>query len=200
MESRRGRSVRNVCVSIVVLAGLICSQATAAEKTATWVGAAGGGDGVFYDDPNNWDIDGGGNPGQEVPTNNGFDTYTVGCLCAAARFNVFDAGDPGKIYDVVQLTLAQGGALDVDPARKLNVIDAAAISGNISTAGGSFTALSAASSFGSRTTVIDVSGAGTFRHGSTGAYLTPLFFGDVLRADGAGSLLDLSGLQTIDAG
>jgi len=139
--------------ALIVCAAMLASPTAAAVKTATWVGAVGGGDGVSYDDLNNWDVDGLGNPGLEVPVNTLSDTYIVALPTGnTVNFNVVDPLDVTKTFDVFQLTLASGSTLVVDPARKFNVVDAAAVSGRLTTAGGLFTALSGASSFGVRTT------------------------------------------------
>ena len=198
------RRMRILFCALVVFGAALASSASAAVKTATWVGAGGGGDDASYNDPNNWDIDALGNPGLEVPVNTLTDTYIVILPTGnTVNFNVVDPLDVTKTFDVFQLTLAQGSTLVVDPARKLNVVDAAAVSGTISTAGGLFTAPSGASSFGVRTTDISVSGEGTVVHGATGTYSTPTAATTLVTAiavDGANSLLDLPSLQTIDAG
>ena len=191
MSSFAGRNVRNLCCALIVLAGLVVSPSWAALLTATWTG---GGGSASYNDALNWDT-------PNVPVNDATDTYLVVIPTGkTVTFNVFDAGDPGKTFEVVQLSLAQGSVLSIDPARKLNVLDAAAISGDLATAGGTFTAPSAAAYFGERSATIDVSGAGTVMHAATGAYMAPVVNGAVLSADGAGSALNLPDVQTIDVG
>jgi hypothetical protein len=182
-----GRTNARNLFCVIMAAGLIVSPAVGAVKTAEWVGGGAAGS---YNDPANWDI-------AEVPVDTLVDTYIVNLPGSAVTFDV-----PGLGNEVFQLNLPVGGSLVMNAGREIEVTDSAAISGVITnTAGsGSFVASSVASLFGPSSARINVAGSGTVQIGATGTYSTPKFYAAILSVDGAGSLLDLSSLQTIDAG
>lgn len=188
-------SRRAIAAAIVLstVALLMVPMAMGAQKTATWTG--GGGDGS-YNNPANWDIDGAGNPGSEVPVN-GSDTYLVH-ISAGVTVN-FDV--PGSGHQVTQFTLPGGSILNVNSGRDLEVVDAAAVSGVVNTVGGTFLASSPATTFPGNAARATVSGSGRIdinapSYASTGINGSATLFS----AGGAGSRLDLTSLQSINAG
>ena len=186
---------KRVTVGGTLLAGGLTMAPIAAgvQKTATWTG--GGGD-SSYNNPANWDIDGGGNPGNELPLN-GTDTYLVDIPgSVAVNFDV-----PGSGHQVTQFTLASGSTFNVNSGRDLEVIDAAAVSGVLNTVGGTFLANSAASTFPGNAARATVSGSGQINlhapsYASTGITSSVTLF----ESSGAGGQLNLPSLQSINAG
>ena len=174
---------------VVVLAS---QSAWAAQKTATWTGS---GDGVNYSNPANWDIDGGGNPGSEVPLNNATDTYVVVISSGSVTF---DVPDPvAGTNDVFRMTLASGRTLTIDPARNLSVIDSASIGGTVQTTSGTFSAPSAASMITGNTAKVSVNGTGSVNIGAASYDSRGITSGVILSADGSGASLSLPLLQTL---
>ncbi|MBN2378107.1 MAG: PEP-CTERM sorting domain-containing protein [Sedimentisphaerales bacterium] len=173
------------------------SIATGAQKEATWTG--GGGDNS-YDNPDNWDIDGAGNPGSEVPINNGTDTYKV-IIPASVTVN-FDVADPGSGTNTVdEFALGAGSVFTVQASLDLDVIGAADVGGLINVNNeGIFNAPSAASNFTGNSARILVQGSGvTTATLGAGTYDSRgVNSGTILLADGTSSTLDLSKVGLIN--
>ncbi len=185
MSRNRNWNVRVVlCCALVAVMGL-ASSALALQKTAVWVGAAGGGDGTSYNDPLNWNIG-------EVPAN-GVDTYVVDIPGGVTvNYNNVAAGT------VDQLTLAAGSTLNIDSARSLSVLDAATIGGIVTTTSGTFDAPHAASSFTGNTAKVIVNGTGNVTIGAASYTSTGISSGNIISADGTGSQVNLANLQSIN--
>ena len=180
--------------TLVVLIGLtiFATPIAAAQTTATWTG---GGDGTNYSDANNWDI-------LEVPLND-VETYNVVIPTGhTVRFDV-DSGslDPGQVTD---FDLAAGTTFIVDPGHAFVVLDDASIAGIVQTDNSTFFAETAGAAFaGNKPQLSNVGGgdlaiAGT-TYASTGLNQSGWTY-TLFNVDGAGSLLDLSSLQSLNAG
>ena len=117
-----------VLVTLVVLtAG---NAALLAQSNAVWTG---GGDGVSYSDPANWDVG-------VVPLNGGVDYAVEVPAGESLEFDV--AGTGHAVFQWHQLANA---SFVVNPARELSVVDAARIDGIVTVHSGQFVANSAAS-------------------------------------------------------
>ena len=157
------------------------------------VGRRLGGDNISYSDPNNWDI-------QLVPVNTGGTTYVV-VIPSSVTVN-FDVPDPslGVANEVFQITLGSSSTLRVNTGRNLKVLDEAAISGLVITDNGTFVSQHASANFAGNAAQMDASGGGTIDFAATSySSASNIFTSTLLRANGAGTLLDLSSLQTLDA-
>ena len=180
-------SVRNVFCVLIVLAGLFVlgSSASGDMKTADW---NGDGDGVSYDDPDNWDID-------EVPINNLTDTYIVNVAAGATvNFNRPTVGN-----QVFQFNLPATSTFVINSDRDLEVTDAAAISGIVTTTGGTLLAGDGSSSFGGSTSRITVAGGGDITLGGASYSCTDLHGLYTIFSAVDGSTLNLPLLTSIDA-
>ena len=157
-----------------------------AQSVVTWTGTAVG---TSYSNADNWDpalvpLDGGGNTYRAViPT--GQDVH-------------FDVS--GTTNALTALQLDAGTTLTINPGRALTVLDEAAIRGIISAPGGTLTAASGASQLIGNAAQLSATGGGKITLAAN-AYDTRGVPGtaDILYAHGAGSLIDLSSVQTLDA-
>ncbi|QDS99893.1 beta strand repeat-containing protein [Adhaeretor mobilis] len=179
-----------VFLRFVLLALLISlPSVAAAQVTALWTGS---GDGSSYNDPANWDIN-------LVPINglNGADTYEV--VIPGSQSVLFDV--PGTGHQVFQLSVGSSSDFQVNSGRDIEVQDEASILGRVIADGGTFSAPSNASIFpgsAARATVLD---SGQLTLAATSYWATGLASNQTLfLADGSGSLLDLSSLESINAG
>ena len=181
----RPRTLRSgSCACLLLGASLICSQASAAVFNANWTG---GGDGVSYNDPLNWDIG-------VVPIDTLVDTYVVNI--PASKSVTFDVPTVGNT--VYQLTLGSGATLTVNPGRDLAVTDSANIAGLLTTSNGTFTASSAASQLSGTASRIIASGGATVVVNAASYTNTSLASGDLISAtDPAHRSIDLSGILSI---
>ncbi len=181
----RPRTLRSgSCACLLLGASLICSQASAAVFNANWTG---GGDGVSYNDPLNWDIG-------VVPIDTLVDTYVVNI--PASKSVTFDVPTVGNT--VYQLTLGSGATLTVNPGRDLAVTDSANIAGLLTTSNGTFTASSAASQLSGTASRIIASGGATVVVNAASYTNTSLASGDLISATDPGTMLDLSSILTIN--
>ncbi|MBN2021931.1 MAG: hypothetical protein JW809_03990 [Pirellulales bacterium] len=159
-------------------------SARAALVEATWTGGAGT---ASYAAAANWDV-------AQAPVNDATNTYNV--TIPASKSVEFDVDG---IHDVTDLTLGTGSTLTIAPGERLNVLDDARISGTIATSGGTFSAPGAGAQFLGNSVRLSVSGGGLIAAGALG-YTTTLTDVDynvtLLSANGAGSLLDLSAMQS----
>jgi len=165
---------------------LACLADANGQTPATWTG--GGGD-SSYNNPANWDI-------AVVPIDAGGTTYAVTIPASTAvQFDV-----SGTTNQVTQLNLGSGSTLTVNSGRQLTVVDEAAIYGLVTTDNGTFLAEAPAARFPSNAATLAVSGGGHIAVAAT-SYDARGISGTatLLSAQGAGSLLDLSSLVSIDA-
>ena len=176
--------IRTVATDVFAIAALaILSSVAAAQDTATWTGS--GGD-LLYSNPANWDVG-------AVPVNGGT-TYSV--VIPGSPAVVFDLGAAGSID---ALDIDPSASLALDGGRVLEVLGVADIGGMVSAdgAGTEFKALGGGSILGAKGSLA-ASGGAILRHGATsyansnGAPVT----WTVLSADGAGTLLDVSAIQS----
>ncbi|MEQ9453766.1 MAG: hypothetical protein RLN76_04130 [Phycisphaeraceae bacterium] len=164
--------------------------ASAALIPATWTGA---GDGVNYNDPDNWDI-------LDIPLNDLTDTYDV-TIPAGASVSLVGVGGSNQINSLNLL-----GTLTVQASEDLTVINGTVAPGRIISTGGTAT-LNGAVDLSEGTATAESGGTITiadlpavFRHQAA----QPNFGGfntrveDILRATGPGSQLDFSGITSIE--
>jgi len=181
------RHLSGRCAILLLGLGWLAAS-SAGQTTATWTGAAGDG---LYATAGNWDIG-------MVPLNDGMTTYDV--VIPAAFTVYFDVDVPGTVTD---LNLAAGSTLYIDPGTSLTVLDDAHIAGVISADDGDFLALAAGAAFYGNQSRLGVYGGGQLAlaattyssQGLTANNTTHTLFS----AHGAGSVLDLSTLQTLNA-
>lgn len=175
-------------ISVTVLAAPLA----AAQTTATWTG---GGDGTNYSDADNWDI-------LQVPLND-VDTFNV--VIPAGYTIHFDVDssplDPGQVTD---FDLAAGTTFIVDPGHAFVVLDDASIGGIVQTDNSTFLAESAGAVFTGNKSQLSTLGAGQLAiagttYASTGLNTNGWTY-TLFNVDGAGSLLDLASLQSLNAG
>ena len=184
--------------ALILCVGLgLVSIATGVQKEATWTG--GGGDNS-YNNPDNWDIDGAGNPGLEVPINNITDTYTV-IIPASVTIN-YDVLDPASGTNTVdEFTLGASSVFTVQSSLDLDISGAADVAGQINVNNeGTFNAPSAASNFTGNSARILVQGSGVTTATLGAGYYDSrgITSGAILQADGTSSTLDLSKVALID--
>ncbi|MGB2988046.1 MAG: hypothetical protein WBE26_19430, partial [Phycisphaerae bacterium] len=177
---------------ILVLACMVAftGRAAADPVDATWTG--GGGD-TNYSVPANWDIG-------VVPLND-VDTYNV--FIPGSVTVAFDVDDPGTVTD---FSLATDSTFTVNPGHSLTVLDDATIGGLISAdgTGTTFAATSAGAAFtGNKSRLLASGGAmvslAATSYSSTGLN-SPLSSYLLFYASGAGTALNLSSLQSLNAG
>ncbi len=151
---------------------------------ATWIGPAGG----SYDDPANWD------PAQR-PVNTATDEFNV--TIGNSQSVVYDISDDNAILD---LTLGSGTSLTVQPEKSLNVLGSSQLSGSIFAVNGAFDATVGPTQFLGNGFSFGVSQGGTISLSAL-SYVNTLadYRSDftLLSSDGTGSLLDLSGVNTL---
>ncbi len=177
---------RLTLLAAVAVLFLLPQSAMADHKTVIW---NGDGDGVSYSDPDNWDID-------EVPINDGTHTYNV--VIGSSVAVTFDVGSADVVTD---LSLGGGSTLTINSGKSLTVLDDADIYGYITTDNGAFTAIAAAARFPGNAARLNVSGGGTIGIGATTYSSTGLPNNyTLMSAQGAGSMLNLSSLATLNAG
>lgn len=176
---------RVLCLMMVGCLILVPAAPAAAEhKTATWEGAADD----DYNNPGNWDIG-------EVPINTIDHTYTVVIPAAmTVDFNVLGSG-----HQVTQLSLAAGSTLNINSGRDLQVLDAAAVGGVVTTNNSVFLANHAASTLDGTAARLLAAGGATMTHAGTSLVHTSVKNGAVLSADGAGTTLAAPNLQSFSS-
>ena len=168
---------------LMILTIFLGTNSAMGQTTATW---NGNGDGSSFNDAANWDIG-------QVPINNGGDTFIV--VIGGSSSVDFDV--PGTGHQVFQLSLAAGSTLDIQSGRDLAVIDQAEIGGLVTASNGDFDGVSAASSFvGSQPRLLADGGGGITHGGAT--FTNTTHTGDVIRADGVGSSVNLPNLQSMN--
>ncbi|MCA9239668.1 MAG: hypothetical protein KDA37_05700, partial [Planctomycetales bacterium] len=175
--------LRHLCPLLLVICCL--GSVSYSQVTATWTGA---GNGLSYSDPLNWDIG-------VVPVNglNGPDTYKVIIPNGqTVEFDVIGAG-----HQVTQLDLGTGGVLNINSGRDLEVVDSADIAGLVTTDNSTFDGGSAASTFSGNQPRLYANAGGSLTHGGT-SYTNTTHTGDIIRAEGAGSLVSLPTLGSIN--
>ncbi len=161
---------------------LVYLESAAAQTNVTWQG----GSGTTYGTAANW------NPAV-VPFNNATDTYNV--FIPASQTVVMNVDGNHTITD---LTLAAGANLSIAPGESLTVLDDATISGNISTAGGTFAAVGLGAQFEGSGFRLAVSGSGTISVNATGYtnILSDFRADSTLLSADQGSTLNLSNVTT----
>lgn len=175
-----------VATSIAHHAVIVVNSATIQD--ATW---AGDGDGVSYNDPDNWGI-------QMVPCNAG-DTEFNMTIPAGSTITHDVAGT----CEITTLTLEADATLNVEAGTSLTVTGQADIGGTINATGGDFTALTA-DFVGNQARVIASDGTqvaiGATSYDSTGLWRDRDTTWDLLHVQGTDTKLDLSAVVSIDAG
>ena len=167
-------------ITVTLFHGL--STDSLAQTTATWIGNGGDGN---YSTAANWSTN-------QVPVNNG-NTYNV---VIPTGFTVdFDLATPST---VTGLELESGSTLNINNGRSLTVDDAAVISGLLQTVGGTFSAPNLAAKFDGNAAQIIASGGGNITHAAASYDGRGIARGDIFKAEGAGTVLDLSSLTSID--
>ena len=185
-----------LCVLLSFLSPFIAQSP--AQTVATWTGDAGNGD---YYDAGNWDIG-------VIPINDATNTYAV-VIPGGTTVSLSTDGS----FEIDDFSLANSSTLNVGSGSTLTVLDEAEVAGQINTSSGHFVAVTpnAAQITGDKAR-FSVTNAGTIAlaaqsYSSTGLMGTSGSSGnsrywtyDLFTASGAESLLDLSSLQSIDAG
>ncbi|TWU27462.1 hypothetical protein [Bythopirellula polymerisocia] len=188
--TRAGRLCSDhVCRLFFFLATLLFCESThvLAQITAIWTGSGGDSN---YNTAANWDI-------AQVPINNLIDDFIVVIPAShTVNFNV-----PGTGHKVFQLSLADNATLNINSGRDLAVVDEASVAGILTTDNGVFSAPSLASRFDGTRGRIEITGGGDITlnatsYSSLGLNGTATLFS----ADGTGTVLNLSSVQSINAG
>ncbi len=182
-----------VCALGVLAIGLLIGAGPVAGGQpidATWTG---GGDGSNYSDADNWDT-------PDVPINDGGTTYDV--VIGTGQTVHFDIDTPESVTD---FELAAGSTFIVDPGHSFTVLDDALIGGVIQADNAAFTATAAGAAFSGNKAQLDTQGGGGIAIAATTYSSTGLNTGynttwDLFSADGAGTMLNLSALQWLNAG
>jgi hypothetical protein len=171
------------CALILFSAMLMTPRVDAAVVNANW---SGGGDGVNYSDGLNWDIG-------VVPIDNIADTYVVNIPASTAV--TFDV--PTVSNTVFQLTLGSSATLTMNPGRDLTVTDSANIAGLVNSTTGVFNASAIASQFTGNASRVWASGGGAVTINAA-SFVNTAQNGDLIVADDPGSVVDLSGVLSIN--
>ncbi len=175
--------VGSCAVFLLAVSAFPVERAGAAVLTANW---NGGGDGFSYNDPGNWDLG-------VVPVDTVGDSFIVNIPASTSViFNVPAVGNT-----VFQLSLGSNATLTMDPGRDLAVTDSADIAGLVNSTTGTFTASSVASQFTGNATRVWASGGGAVTINAA-AYVNTANSGDLIVADDPGSVVDLSGVLSIN--
>jgi hypothetical protein len=182
-------SVRLRSAAILAAIPLAITQAYAAQTTATWIGAGCN----PYSTAPNWDIG-------QVPLNNANTSYIVQILGANKCVN-YAIVNPQNID---QFALDASSSFNLSSSvffrSSLNVSGRALIAGSINADNATFTALGASTNFLGNTTTVTASNGGVVKIGATTYSAKGVTGGVILSASGAGSLVDLSGVQGLDSG
>ena len=179
------------------LTGRLTAPALAAVTVATWT--AGTGD---YHNPANWDIG-------IVPINTETDTYEV-VIPGGKTVNMSTDGS----FEIDDFSLADSSTLNLGSGSTLTVLDEAVVGGRITASNGHFVAtVPGATQIAGSKARFSVANTGTLAiagqsYSSTGLYNTydnyydqgKSWTHDLFVATGAGSVLDLSTIQSINAG
>jgi hypothetical protein len=181
---------------------MACASVQATERTIIWTGA---GDGVKWSDFNNWDLD-------LVPKDTAVNQFNViippgwGSSSTAVRYDLTDAPHTIKTLDL-------GGSSWLNPVAgtDLTVTDTATLAGLLNVDGGRFTAVGAGTTLAGTTSRVYGANAAKITiaaptysstglwadSGTSGVYVYTYV---LMTADGAGSILDLSSIQSMNAG
>lgn len=169
---------------------LAATQAMAVQLSANWGPAASG----SYATASNWDIG-------QVPLNNAGSSYIV----SIGSNRTVAYGVPGA-QQIDQLLLDLGSRFNlsssslISPSR-LTVLGPALIAGSISADNASFSALASGTAFLGSAVSLSATAGGALRIGATSLNATGLPANAViLNANGAGSLIELQQLQSLNAG
>jgi hypothetical protein len=183
------RICRNGYVGVcLAFAGLVLGLAVSVfgETTSTWNNLGGDGE---YANPANW------NP-VVVPLNDGGTAYLVVIPASASVSYDFPVSTAGTI---TSLTLGDGGTLTIDPAESLTVLGDADVAGRIVANAGTFSA-GAGSQFVGNKATLAASNGGNLTLPATSYSSTGITGGGTVllfSATGAGSVLDLSSLESL---
>ncbi|MHB9049162.1 MAG: hypothetical protein ACYC35_24860, partial [Pirellulales bacterium] len=180
-------------LSALALYFCILGSGANAQTTATWIAGDGN-----YGTAGNWDIN-------VVPINDATNTYKV--VIPAGKTIAWD--DDG-VFDVTDFVLGADSTFNVGSGTTLQVLDEASIAGIINTSNGHFRANTAGATVLSGGKVrFGASNSGTI-HVAADAYDTrgivpdvqdwTEYYSEVLQATGPGSVLDLSSVQSLNAG
>jgi hypothetical protein len=167
----------------------VFDQLQPAITIATWT--AGGGADHSYSNVANWNID-------EIPINTADAQFSV--VIPADMHVEFDLDEPGSVVD---LTLAENATLTINPGSQLTALDDAELAGTVSNDNGVFNATSLGAALAGNQAKIHAAGnanCATVIAAATYDTRGLTSGGVLLRASGAGCLLNLPSLSTIDAG
>ena len=165
------------------------THANAVQVVATW-GTPGTG---AYATPSNWS-------GGQVPLNNANTSYVV--QIGSGKAVTYDT--PGA-QTIDQLLLDVGSSFRLQSSSlispsNLAVLGQALIAGSISADRASFTALAAGTGLLGNSTTVSATNGGVVKIGAAAFNASGLANATILNAQGAGSLVDLSSVRTLDAG
>jgi hypothetical protein len=192
MLARRSQSARPwILAGIGLVLFSLVTGPVSGQTTATWTGGAGT---QNYSDPNNWSL-------AVVPLNNGPNTYNVVIPgTVTVRFDVDSSPqNPGTVTD---FSLGAASTFFVNPGHAYVVLDDAQIAGIIQGDHGTFLAEAPGAAFTGNRGQAFALGAGHVAIAATSYASTGLLLASytLFSADGAGTVLDLSSLQSINAG
>lgn len=165
------------------------SPAHAAQLTASWIGAASGQFGAA----SNWDIG-------RVPLNSAADSFIA--YVAPGKSVLYGVAGAGRLDS---LLLDAGSSISLSSPslitrNSLMVLGQALFGGSVAADATAFTALGAGTDFiGNANAASAVNGA-VVRIGATGFNASGVFNRTIASATGAGSVLELAGVQTINSG
>jgi hypothetical protein len=185
------KSHRNAGRAVAVLAAipLAILQAHAAEATASWIGQANG----AYTTASNWDIG-------QVPLNNAGTTYIVSI--GSGKVVSYNTPNPQTID---QFLLDVGSQFNLSSSSlispsKLTVLGQALIAGSINANNATFIAQGTGTSFLGNTTTVSASNGGVVRIAAPAFDASGLGNSTIISAAGAGSLVDLSSVLSLNVG
>lgn len=185
MAGTRAHALR---ASLLVASAGVAAHAGPTVATATWTGAGAN----QWSSTGSWD---GLMGGALFPNNDGGFVYNVFIQPGSATTITMDVDDPVTVQD---LTTSSNTTLDILGGHSLTVVDDASLAGFIGVNNSSFDATAPGAAFGGNSARLQALGGGTIAIGATTYDGRGIQSGDIFRAVGAGSLIDLSSLQSMD--
>lgn len=187
MRSGNGRA-HTLRASVVVAFAGMAAQAGPTVATATWTGGGAN----LWSDTASWD---GLMGGSLFPNNDAGFIYNVVIQPGGATTITMDVDDPVTVQD---LTTNANTTLDILGGHSLSVLDDASLAGFIGVNNSSFDATAPGAAFGGNSARLQALGGGSIAIGATTFDGRGIQNGDIFRAVGAGSMIDLSSLQSMD--
>ncbi len=186
MKQQR-RTPRGLVITLAAIP-LALSQAFAAQSTAIWTAASGN-----YATPGNWSTG-------LVPLNSAINTYIV--QIGTGKTVAYTTTGAQAID---QLFLDTGSALNLSATSAfqrpdLTVLGQALMAGSINVDKGAFTALAAGTDFVGNATTVSATGGSVVKMAATAFNASGLANATTLNASGVGSLVNLSGVKSLDVG